>query len=437
MGYGDVTVLKGDGDVEGWRVLIATIFMVMSLIVSVVALQFGLDSKFSPFRRRFDQFCGRVLDIVQSARPTEDKHVDITRRMRWTKYAQIAEILTVFLILNLIGMFAVQIALLTPSGQGMTISWIESFYWAVQTTTTIGYGDVDIPDSLRWFMLVYLILATYFVGSSLGKLRELSSNQESMQQLFLWQQQEPSYSMLSDFSGRPSGGDKTTGEHAARNPEINQFEFTIASLVLLGKITSEDVRPILKKFKSLSGKGNKITLCDDDRTEPEDDESFIESEKQDHLDGTATEKQVMTSPQQRRQTSGALSLGKEIVKAFKEEVLTSSSPNQDNIDSSLVLNDSLERQPDYSDFRIPSNTHAIAIDDSKIQRKLIRRYFELCGIPACRTTIVGQSYNEIMGFEGEIFIKYSIMIPILINFYFPKTLLSTSSSHTPMTSCSW
>ena len=281
MGYGDVTVLKGDGDVEGWRVLIATIFMVMSLIVSVVALQFGLDSKFSPFRRRFDQFCGRVLDIVQSARPTEDKHVDITRRMRWTKYAQIAEILTVFLILNLIGMFAVQIALLTPSGQGMTISWIESFYWAVQTTTTIGYGDVDIPDSLRWFMLVYLILATYFVGSSLGKLRELSSNQESMQQLFLWQQQEPSYSMLSDFSGRPSGGDKTTGEHAARNPEINQFEFTIASLVLLGKITSEDVRPILKKFKSLSGKGNKITLCDDDRTEPEDDESFIESEKQD------------------------------------------------------------------------------------------------------------------------------------------------------------
>ena len=145
----------------------------------------------------------------------------------------------------------------------------------------------------------------------------------------------------------------------------------------------------------------------------------------------------MTSPQQRRQTSGALSLGKEIVKAFKEEVLTSSSPNQDNIDSSLVLNDSLERQPDYSDFRIPSNTHAIAIDDSKIQRKLIRRYFELCGIPACRTTIVGQSYNEIMGFEGEIFIKYSIRIPILINFYFPKTLLSTSSSHTPMTSCSW
>ena len=64
-------------------------------------------------------------------------------------------------------------------------------------------------------------------------------------------------------------------------PEINQFEFTIASLVLLGKITSKDVRPILEKFKKLTGDNNKITAADvsgpikkhEDSTEPDADDS--------------------------------------------------------------------------------------------------------------------------------------------------------------------
>jgi hypothetical protein len=40
------------------------------------------------------------------------------------------------------------------------------------------------------------------VGNAIGKLRDLSSRLESMQKLYLWQQQEASYEMLSDFSGR-------------------------------------------------------------------------------------------------------------------------------------------------------------------------------------------------------------------------------------------
>lgn len=46
----------------------------------------------------------------------------------------------IFLMLNLLGMLALRIALAFDSGAD-AMSWMESFYWAVQTTTTIGYGN--------------------------------------------------------------------------------------------------------------------------------------------------------------------------------------------------------------------------------------------------------------------------------------------------------
>ena len=48
--------------------------------------------------------------------------------------------------------------------------------------------------------------------SAFGKLGELSKKLESMQLLYLWQQQEPSYEMLRDFSGRPDESANEEGE---------------------------------------------------------------------------------------------------------------------------------------------------------------------------------------------------------------------------------
>ena len=59
VGYGDLTVLGDEDYVENWRLLIAIIFMIFSLLVSVVGLQAGLDSQFNPFRRRIDIFLNR------------------------------------------------------------------------------------------------------------------------------------------------------------------------------------------------------------------------------------------------------------------------------------------------------------------------------------------------------------------------------------------
>ena len=181
VGYGDVTVLintytsNEDNDIDtpypgSWRIFIATLFMILSLVVSVVGFQAGLDSHFHPFRQRIDIFGRRVFEVLRDAnivKGKHDKHEEIISRMRLSKLSQLAEIILSFLILNLVGVFAVQLSLLVEKpdeyGEKLSISWMESFYWAVQTTTTIGYGvsiirHVSCTFLEFWHFLIHLLI---------------------------------------------------------------------------------------------------------------------------------------------------------------------------------------------------------------------------------------------------------------------------------------
>jgi len=51
-----------------------------------------------------------------------------------------------------------------------------------------------------------------------------------------------------------------------------------------------------------------------------------------------------------------------------------------------------------SEFELPENIYGIAIDDSKIQRKLLLRYFGFAGISKDRIRVYGQNASEIRGF---------------------------------------
>eukprot|EP00978_Attheya_sp_CCMP212_P038104 scaffold185564_cov50-Attheya_sp.AAC.1 len=53
---------------------------------------------------------------------------------------------------------------------------------------------------------------------------------------------------------------------------------------------------------------------------------------------------------------------------------------------------------DPSLFTLPSNTWGVAIDDSKIQRKLMRRFLQHCGIDKSRSIILGKDAAEIEAF---------------------------------------
>ena len=53
---------------------------------------------------------------------------------------------------------------------------------------------------------------------------------------------------------------------------------------------------------------------------------------------------------------------------------------------------------DVKDFSLPVNTWGIAIDDSKVQMKLLGKFFEFTGLPKDRIQVFGKDANEIMVF---------------------------------------
>ena len=96
-----------------------------------------------------------------------------------------------------------------------------------------------VPADFRWFNAIYLMVSTYFVGNSLSGFAGLSSKIDEVRRRTAWQSREVSKSMIDDMQA---------DEH---DDKIDQFEFTLASLVQLGKVDPDDVRLIMDKFREL------------------------------------------------------------------------------------------------------------------------------------------------------------------------------------------
>mmetsp|Transcript_13755 Transcript_13755/g.23418 ORF Transcript_13755/g.23418 Transcript_13755/m.23418 type:complete len:235 (-) Transcript_13755:219-923(-) len=153
-----------------------------------------------------------------------------------------------FAAVNIIGLFAVRFHIYRHQNSNedhdeLTWSWMTSLYWAVQTTTTIGYGDLTVGADFRWFQLFYLIVSTYFVGNALTGFATLSKTIDDVRRRTAWKRREVSKAMIDEMQA---------DDH---DDKIDQFEFTVASLLQLGKIDPDDVRLIMDKFRQ---------LCNDD-----------------------------------------------------------------------------------------------------------------------------------------------------------------------------
>ena len=104
---------------------------------------------------------------------------------------------------------------------------------------------------MRWFKIFYLILSTYSVGNALGRLSDLSHELSMLRREHAWQRSKVTKRYIEETQA-----DKN-------DDKVDQYEFLVASMLTLGKMTTEDVRQIMNKFRELAGDKGYISVEED------------------------------------------------------------------------------------------------------------------------------------------------------------------------------
>jgi len=274
-GYGDLTVDKS----KTLNVFFGTIYMIVANITLIVAFSAAADQiALDPFSKVNKRIKARLIGEIGDVNDYEPVYKKI-KRLKRLSYARIA---ASFVILNAIGVIASRI-FLNAHGDETEIAewtWMISIYWAVQTTTTIGYGDLDQILTMYFFQIFYAILAAYLVGVTLSGLVTLKADVDDLRRQTSWGRRTVTKNFIDEM--QPDN----------HNEKIDQYEFVLASLLHLGKITSEDLQPIMDKFR---------TLCNDT--------GFISLEKE-NIDHDVTEEQVLEALKAGKEDLGATYLFK-------------------------------------------------------------------------------------------------------------------------------
>uniref|UniRef100_A0A6S8HY86 Potassium channel domain-containing protein n=1 Tax=Amphora coffeiformis TaxID=265554 RepID=A0A6S8HY86_9STRA len=238
VGYGDLSVSQDDK----WKSFIGSMYMLLAMGVAVTAFSATAAASLSPLENVFDRIFAR-WDVKGDEMFLHD-------RIRRLKFLKFTELLVEIFTFIAVGVFAARIAIQYEDDPDRQWNWMTTFYWAVQTTTTIGYGDLDQPFGLRYFKIVYLMASTVLVGNALGKLGSLRQELSEIRRQHAWDRRKISKRFINEMQAY---------EH---DDKVDQYEFLVASLISLGKISSEDVKPIMDKFRALAGEKGFITAED-------------------------------------------------------------------------------------------------------------------------------------------------------------------------------
>jgi hypothetical protein len=94
------------------------------------------------------------------------------------------------------------------------------------------------------------MFATYIVGNSLGKLGSLKQELSKIRRRHAWDRRRVTKRFIDELQSY---------DH---DDKVDQYEFLVASLLSLGKIDSDDIRPIMNKFRDLAGDKGYISVED-------------------------------------------------------------------------------------------------------------------------------------------------------------------------------
>jgi hypothetical protein len=133
VGYGDVS-FAGQ---ESWRVFVGIIFMLISLLVGYTVFATAAEAALArfglvPSSYIISKFISRFIDSYDGGSVPLYKHI------RKVFYLRMTELAAYFLFFILIGIFAARLFVRNGGVEDEQWSWMTTFYWAVQTTTTIG-----------------------------------------------------------------------------------------------------------------------------------------------------------------------------------------------------------------------------------------------------------------------------------------------------------
>lgn len=114
----------------------------------------------------------------------------------------------------------------------------------------IGYGDLTPPFGLRYFKIAYLMFSTVIVGNAFGKLGSLKQELTEIRRQHAWNRRKVTERWIDEMQAYNNDG------------QVDQYEFLVSSLISLNKIGSDDIRPVMDKFRLLAGPKGFITQDD-------------------------------------------------------------------------------------------------------------------------------------------------------------------------------
>lgn len=231
VGYGDVSLVS--------EPFVGVVFMCVCLVFAVTIFSALTDALFHNFH-------GLDMNSFLFKRCFGNKfrELPVWQQLDLIMFVRLTELFIYFLVLNCFGMCIVMFFAWESDWD-----WMTAFYWAVQTTTTIGYGDLDMPENLRYFNMFYTLIGTAFLANILGSVANLKTELADHRRLGDWREREVSANFIESMDGDNDG-------------RISEYEFLVSSLITLKKVSMNDVNEIMIKFRELARGDEYITKRD-------------------------------------------------------------------------------------------------------------------------------------------------------------------------------